>query len=81
MSRKILNFATFGLAGVAAKALFGKKKKKEEAPTTPEPAVMPLPDDERIGIARRRSIIRQRARRGRDSTILTTPGSALGGGY
>lgn len=75
MSRKILNVATFGLAG----ALFGGGKKKEPAPEpqVAAPTVMPEPDDERIRQARRRSIIRQRGRRGRESTILT--GDRLGG--
>jgi hypothetical protein len=74
MARKILNFATLGLAGV----ILGKKKKKEpEAAPAPEP-VMPTPDDDRIRQARKRSIVAQFARRGRSSTILT-PGSKLGG--
>lgn len=75
MSRKVLNVATFGLAG----ALFGGGKKKAPAPTpAPDaPAVMPVADDSRILQARKRSIIRQRARRGRESTILT--GETLGG--
>lgn len=76
MSKKILNIATFGLAG----ALFGGKKKKDEpAPAAAAPAVMPLPDDDKIMQARRRAIVRQRSRRGRESTILT--GDTLGGGY
>lgn len=74
MSKKILNVATFGLAG----ALFGGKKKKAEPAPAPEaPAVMPVADDSRILQARKRSIVRQRARRGRESTILT--GETLGG--
>ena len=46
-----------------------------------EPAPpMPMPDDEASEAARRRSISRQRARRGRASTIFTNPeGQGLGG--
>lgn len=74
MAKKILNVATFGLAG----ALFGKKKKKTPAPAPEQkPAVMPLADDEAVRRAKRKSIILQRSRRGRDSTILT--GDTLGG--
>ena len=76
MAKKILNIATFGLAG----ALFGKSGKKKEAPA-PAPAgptIMPLPDDERVRLAKKRSIIAQMSRRGRDSTILV-PGDRLGG--
>lgn len=75
---KLANVATFGLAGSAVKEIFGKKKKA--APATPaaeEPAVMPLADDEKVRAARKRSMIRQRARSGRDSTILS--GDRLGG--
>lgn len=40
---------------------------------------MPIPDDEAARRARRRSIVAQRARRGRQSTILTdTSSDALG---
>lgn len=76
MSKKILNIAAFGLAGAI---LGGKKKKPEPTPTPePEPNVMPLPDDEKIMQARRKSIASQRRRSGRSSTILT--GETLGGG-
>lgn len=69
MSRKILNVATFGLLG---------KKKAAPAPIAAEtPAVMPMPDDSKILAAKKRAIIGQRARRGRESTILT--GDKLGG--
>ena len=76
MARKILDIATFGLAG----PIFGGGKKREAAPAPSRatPAVMPVPDDERVNAARKRSIVRQRARRGRDSTILTS--GTLGGG-
>lgn len=78
MAKKILNIATFGLAGAI---LGGKKKKKEEAAPTPalaEPE-MPLPDDTKIRDARKKAMIRVMARRGRESTILS--GDTLGGGY
>ena len=57
------------------------------APAAPEvepPPVMPIPDDEAATKARRRSIAKSMARRGRQSTILTDPvtggdaGDALG---
>ncbi len=73
--KKILNVATFGLAG----ALLGGKKKKKDEPAPVAPTVMPEPDDERIRLARKRSIASQLGRRGRDSTILTGGGSTLGG--
>lgn len=73
MARKILDIATFGLAG----AIFGKKKKKAPEPMPETPSPMPMPDDNAVMRARRRGIIQQRSRRGRDSTILT--GTTLGG--
>jgi hypothetical protein len=77
--KKILNIATFGLAGALLKP-FGKDKKKEEPAATPTPErVMPLADDEAIRRAKSASIIRQTGRSGRASTILTSPGSTLGG--
>lgn len=75
MAKKILNVATFGLAG----ALLGKKKKPAEA-AAPTERVMPLPDDEEVKRARKLSMLRQRGRSGRSSTILTgSSGSTLGG--
>ena len=75
--KKILNVATFGLAG---KILGGGGKKKEAAPAPTPERVMPLADDEAIQRARKDSIIRQMGRSGRASTILTSPGSTMGGG-
>lgn len=55
------------------------------APTVEAPPVMPIPDDKAADAARRRSIAKSMARRGRQSTILTDPvtggdaGDALGG--
>ena len=74
MSRKILNVATFGLSGL----LLGKKKKKAEPTPEVTPPTMPLPDDEAIARARKEAILRQRARGGRSSTILTDD-DTLGG--
>lgn len=77
MSKKILNVATFGLAGALLKP-FGKDKKKPATPVAePGPRVMPIADDAQVMRARRQSIIQQRGRRGRASTMLT--GDTLGG--
>ena len=43
-----------------------------ELPDIPEPTVIPLAEDEAAKKARRRSLMRQRARGGRASTILST---------
>jgi len=76
MAKKILNIATFGLAGALLKP-FGKDKKKTPAPA-PSPIVMPLPDDEAVRRAKRASIIKQRGRSGRSSTMLTNDSGKLG---
>lgn len=73
MAKKILNVATFGLLGSSLL----KKKKSVSTTSTPVPT-MPLPDDEAVARARKEAIIRQRARGGRSSTILTD-GDMLGG--
>jgi hypothetical protein len=76
MAKKILNIATFGLAG----ALFGGKDKKKAAPAPePAPRVMPLADDDAVMRARRRSIAEQQRRAGRSSTMLTAESDSLGG--
>ena len=78
MAKKLLNVATFGLAGALLKP-FGDGKKKEAAPA-PAERVMPLPDDEAVQRARKASMLRQRGRSGRSSTILTGgSGTTLGG--
>lgn len=77
MAKKILNIATFGLAGALFHP-FGKDKKPDGQPPKSTPPIMPAPDDEAILRAKRNSIIRQRARHGRDSTILSD--ETLGGG-
>lgn len=60
-----------GLLGI------GGKKKKKAADPAPAP-VMPLPDDDVIAKAKKRSLIMQMGRSGRDSTILSTS-DTLGG--
>ncbi len=77
MARKILN-ATFGLGGLLGKPFGSGKKKKAETPA-PGPIVMPLADDEAVKRARRKSIIAQRGRSGRSSTMLTPDSDTLGG--
>lgn len=76
MAKKILNIATFGLAGAI---LGGGKKKKAEPVPEREPQVMPMADDEAVRRARRRSILEQRSRSGRSSTMLTGDSESLGG--
>lgn len=75
MAKKILNIATFGLAGAL---LGGKKKKKAEPAPEPAPAVMPVADDEAIRQAKKRSIAAQMKRSGRSSTILSSSSETLG---
>lgn len=60
-----------GLLGIGGKK---KKGKVEEGPI-----VMPLADDEAVRNARKKSIATQMKRGGRSSTILSDPGSTLGG--
>ena len=76
MSKKILNVATFGLAGSLLKP-FSKKKKTPVAPVA-EPT-MPIADDEAILRARKRAVAQQIQRGGRSSTILTDNSDSLGG--
>lgn len=75
-SKKIGNVLTGG-------ALFGEKEKSaapQEIPEIVPPPVIPLPDDEEVKKARRRSLNAQYRRRGRQSTILSDAyGSKLGG--
>ena len=74
MSSSILKVATFGLSGL----LLGKKKKAAAAPAATPDLVMPLPDDEAVARAKRESILRQRGRGGRSSTILSDDSDTLG---
>ena len=76
MSKKILNVATFGLAGALLKP-FGKKKKEAATPVA-EPT-MPIADDQAILMARNRAVAQQIQRGGRSSTILTDNSDSLGG--
>jgi hypothetical protein len=87
MARKILKVAGIvaapftggaSLALTAGASLLGKKKKSSATPTTPDVPTMPLPDDQAVANAKKEAIIRQRARGGRSSTILTG-GDTLGG--
>lgn len=48
------------------------------APEVKEPPVMPTPDDEAIRKSQASSLARQRSRRGRQSTILTSEGDTFG---
>lgn len=71
--------------------LFGGKKAKVNsilagpapapAPVVTPPPPLPMPDDEAVAAAKRKSISRQKARRGRTSTIFTgiDEGERLGG--
>lgn len=49
------------------------------APAVEPPAVMPLPDDDAVAKARKRSIAAQMRRRGRQSTIMTQTDPVSGG--
>lgn len=81
MAKKILKgvgkLAGGVVGGVIGSKLFGGKKK---AAKDGGPIVMPLPDDEAVKLAKRRSIAAQMGRGGRSSTILSD-GDSLGGGY
>jgi hypothetical protein len=68
----------FGALG----SLFRKKSTPSApAPSEPGPRVMPLADDEAVRQARRKSLLKQMARGGRSSTMLTgePAGTTLGG--
>lgn len=70
---KVAGFALGG--GLLGKALSGKKK---AAAPEEGPQIMPLPDDERIRLAKKRRIAEQMQRGGRSSTILSDPTDTLG---
>ena len=90
--KKLLGGASKVVGGVLGALLGGQQKIPEPEPTPPAPVVpadvpepvvtpppvMPLPDDDAIAKVRKRAMIAQRARRGRQSTILTDP--VTGGG-
>lgn len=48
------------------------------APEPAKPAVMPTVDDDAVRKAKAASVIKQRSRQGRQSTILTSDGDTLG---
>ena len=81
MSKKIFK----GVAKIAGGTLLGATvskviggKKKAPAQADPRQTVMPMPDDEEVRRARRRSTARQMGRGGRLSTILTEGSETLG---
>lgn len=78
MAKKLLNVATFGLAGALLKP-FGKDKKKEAPAPEAAPQVMPLADDDSVLRARKRSLAAQMKRGGRSSTMLSSDSDKLGG--
>ena len=69
-----------GTAISGATSLMGMLDKPDKAAPPPLEPPTPMPDEEALKKARRRSISAQLGRRGRQSTILTdTGGDALGG--
>lgn len=60
--------------------LFEAYENKPVPPSPPEeePEYMPLPDDERARIVKRRSLMNQSRRRGRQSTVNTAMTDKLG---
>ena len=69
-----------GTAISGGTALLGMLDKPDKAAPPPLEPPTPMPDEEALKKARRRSISAQLGRRGRQSTILTdTGGDALGG--
>lgn len=75
MAKKILNIATFGLAG----ALLGGGGDKKAAEPEPAKPVMPIADDQAVQAAKKRSLMMQLQRGGRESTMLSTDSDTLGG--
>lgn len=82
MSSKDLNLKNVGTALTApfgvglyepARKALKRLGAQGQMPELPEPLAMPLPDEEAIMAARRRSIVQQVKRRGRASTILSQP--------
>lgn len=62
--------ASAGLAGVGAKAAVDLTK-TPDAPQLAEPAVMPAPNDDAARAARRRRMLANQQRTGRQSTLLS----------
>jgi hypothetical protein len=59
--------------------LFGGKSQSAAPPVTEPVPLMPLPDDQTVKKAKRKSLASQAARRGRASTIFTNEQDMLGG--
>lgn len=85
MAKRIIK-SVVGLAGGVVGSVIGGKlfggKDKVAAAAAPGPIVMPLADDEAVKAARKRSLLSQSQRGGRNSTILTdtsSGSSTLGG--
>jgi hypothetical protein len=79
MAMKILKAGLSPVGALLGLNLFGKKKAPAPAPVADTP-VMPLPDDQAIAAAKKRSIAQQLQRGGRSSTILTGDSTDLLGG-
>jgi hypothetical protein len=83
LGKLVRKFTPLGLVTGAVGGLVGGsggKKTAAVAPVTdPRQTVMPTADDEATQKAKRRSIIEQRRRSGRMSTILTDGSDKLGG--
>jgi len=59
--------------------LFGGKSQSAPPPVTESVPLMPLPDDQAVKQAKKRSRASQAARKGRASTIFTDQQDMLGG--
>jgi hypothetical protein len=62
-----------GVPQMAERLGVGELATGPKMPKLPEPLAMPLPDEEQVRLARRRSLVQQVTRRGRASTILSRP--------
>ena len=69
-----------GIGGSIGNAV-GKGPKSAVAPTQAGAPVMPIADDQAVMRARKVSMLKQRSRGGRSSTILSQGSETLGGGY
>lgn len=78
MAKKIFKGIGKLALGTVGMALGIGGKKKEKAPEK-GPVVMPISDDEEVRRARKRSIIEQMSRGGRQSTMLSADSDSLGG--
>jgi hypothetical protein len=64
--------ASAGLAGAGTKKVMDKLTEVPEAPALAPVAVMPTADDDAIRAAKRRRLLANTARSGRQSTMLST---------